>query len=350
MLKDFSKLIITVALLFSIVACSVGSDVVKVTDVGKTRGELKDDSLAKLQEIKKKVAEKAIDENLSEIIQKTPTFTVEEYLLQYPEARVAAASGYKVGGYDVLSITVYEEKDLTRESVRVSEDGYISFPLIGRLRVADMTTSEIDSLISRKLAEGQYLFDAHVSVMVVKYESRKFSILGALKNPGAYPLQAHEGLLDGISKAGGVDLEKGEAQEAMIIRTLNAGKEKGTKIVIRFDLAGLLKGSDQISNIFLADQDVVYIPKADFFYIMGEVKSPGSYAFNKKNTTIVEAISIAGGFTPVAARNKTRIVRIEDGREKIYEVNVDAITRSGKMIQAVPIRPNDLIVVPESFF
>ena len=118
----------------------------------------------------------------------------------------------------------------------------------------------------------------------------------------------------------------------------------------RIDLSGLLKGSDQISNIFLADQDVLYIPKAEFFYIMGEVKTPGSYAFNKKDITIIEAISMAGGFTPIAARNKTRIVRIEDGREKIYDVNVDAITKSGKMIQAVHIKPNDLIVVPESFF
>ena len=66
--------------------------------------------------------------------------------------------------------------------------------------------------------------------------------------------------------------------------------------------------------------------------------------------TIVEALSMAGGFTRIAARNKTRIVRIENGVERIYEVNVDAITKAGKMIQAVPVKPNDLIVVPESFF
>jgi polysaccharide export outer membrane protein len=80
------------------------------------------------------------------------------------------------------------------------------------------------------------------------------------------------------------------------------------------------------------------------------VRNPGSYTFTKKELTIVEAISMAGGFSRIAARNKTRIVRIENGVERIYDVNVDAITKAGRMIQAVQIKPNDLIVVPESFF
>ncbi|MFA4915355.1 MAG: polysaccharide biosynthesis/export family protein [Syntrophales bacterium] len=343
--------LITAALLvfFFVVACGVAGNVVKITEVeGNPSNDLKEN----LQELRKKITQKDHDEVLSSIIEKTPQFTVSEYLLQYPEYRGLAAGDYKVGGYDVLSITIYEEKELSRESVRVSGDGYLSFPLIGRLRVADMTTAEIEKLVSRQMAEGQYLFDAHVSVMVVKYESQKFSALGAVKSPGNYPIQARERVLDGIGKAGGIDIgkENGEIQEAMIIRTLNIGREAETKIVIKFDLSGLLKGSDQNSNIFLADRDVIYIPRADFFYIMGEVKNPGSYAFTKKDITIVEAISMAGGFTPIAARNKTRIVRLENEKEKIYNVNVDAITKSGKIIQSVPIKPNDLIVVPESFF
>ena len=263
-----------------------------------------------------------------------------------------------IGGYDVLSITVYGEKDLTLESVRVSADGSLSFPLIGRLNVADLNTAQVEKLIARKLAEGQYLLDAHVAVLVTKYESRKFSVLGAVKSPGHYPLQAREKVLDGISKASGIAGESdsqgrpvaGEAQEGMVIRTLNPGLPAERKVIINFDLQGLLKGRDQISNIYLADGDVIFIPKADFFYIIGEVKTPGSYAFPKKDLTIVEAISMAGGFTRIAARNKTRIVRIENGTERIYDVNVDAITKAGKMIQAVPIKPNDLIVIPESFF
>lgn len=345
---------------FMLLACGgVDSEVVKVTEVSKDLfAGLKRDDAAKVAEIKKTLIEQPPgDAQVVNILGKTPSFSVPEYLAKYPESKLLGED-YKIGGYDVLAITVYEEKDLSLEAIRVSADGFISFPLIGRFRVADMATSEVEKLIARKLAEGDYLLDAHVSVMVTKYEGRKFSVLGAVKNPGNYPLQAREKVLDGISRANGLASESdsqgrplaGEAQTAMIIRTLNPGKADASKIVIHFDLQGLLKGSDQLSNIYLADQDVLYIPKADFFYIIGEVKNPGSYAFTKKDITIVEAISMAGGFTRIAARNKTRIVRLENGAEKVLDVRVDEITKAGKMIQAVPVKPNDLIVVPESFF
>ena len=58
----------------------------------------------------------------------------------------------------------------------------------------------------------------------------------------------------------------------------------------------------------------------------------------------------AGGFTQIAARNRTRIIRMENGEERIIEIRVDAITSDGKKGQDVRILPGDVIVVPESFF
>jgi polysaccharide export outer membrane protein len=344
-------LLMLAAVVFLTAGCGgIGGDVVRVTEVAKDPYQgLKKDTVARIEQLRKTISEREGDsDGLSSLVQKTPHYTVAEYLRKFPESRTFGKD-YKIGGYDILSITVYEEKDLSLESIRVAADGTISFPLIGRMRVADLTTAEAEKLIAKKLADGQILLDAHVSILVVKYEGRKFSALGAVRSPGSFPLQAQERLLDGITKAGGIDAA-GEKQEAMIIRARNPGKPDETKIVITFDLQNLLKGSDQISNIYLNDQDLLFVPKADFFYIMGEVKSPGAIAFTKKDITIVEAISMAGGFTPIAARNNTRIVRIENGVEKIYDIRVDAITKAGKMIQAILIKPNDLIVVPESFF
>jgi polysaccharide export outer membrane protein len=351
-----TRLITAASLAVFVLACGISGPVVKVTEIEKDAyAGLKKDDLEKVKEIKKSLTDKdRPDVQLSTILKKTPSFTVSEYLKKYPNANDMLALDYKVGGYDVLSITIYEEKDMSRESVRVSADGFITYPLIGRLHVADLTTADIEKLIARKLAEDQYLTEAHVSVMVMKYESRKFSVLGAVKTPGNYPLQAREKVLDALSKGGGVDgmggSERGEVREAVIIRTLNHGQANETKLVINIDLQGLLKGTDQTANLYMTDNDLLYIPKADYFYIIGEVKNPGNYAFNKKNVSIVEAISMAGGFTKLAARNKTRIIRVENDLEKIYNVNVDAITQGGKMIQAVLVMPNDLIVVPESFF
>jgi len=355
------RLIMTIAIILFISACSVGGEVVKVTTVqeGSYAGIKKED-MRRLEEIKRARGDKGIDDSLRSIIEETKHFSVSQYLLEHPEARGLTGGDYRVGGYDVLSIIVYEEKDLSRGAVRVSADGFISFPLIGRIRVENLTTSEIERLISRKLAEEEYLLDAHISVMVTGYNSKRFLVLGAVKNPGSYSLQAQERVLDAISRAGGIRRTReayweragGEraGKKGMIIRTEKPTIDRERKIVINLDLEGLLKGRDQISNIFLIDKDVLFIPTAEHFYIIGQVIRPGSYSITDKEITLVEAISIAGGFTRIAARNRTRIIRVEDGVEKIIEVRVDAITKAGKKIQDVPIKPGDVIVIPESFF
>jgi len=354
-------LIMLITMTFCFGACSVGGEVVKVTTVqeGSYAG-LKKEDIAHLDEIKRARVDKEIDNNLKTVIAETEHFSVAQYLLEYPEARGPVGGDYKVGGYDVLSIVVYEEKDLSRGAVRVSADGFISFPLIGGVKVESLTTSEIEKLISHKLAEEQYLLDPHISVMVTEYNSKRFLVLGAVKSPGSYSLQAQERVLDAISRAGGIKRTRevhweragGEraGKKGMIIRTENLNTDRERKIVINLDLEGLLKGRDQISNIFLVDKDALFIPTAEHFYIIGQVIRPGSYSIADKEITLVEAISIAGGFTRVAARNRTRIIRVEDGIEKIIEIKVDAITKAGKKIQDVSIKPGDVIVVPESFF
>jgi polysaccharide export outer membrane protein len=331
--------------------CVTSSDeVVKVTSLQTSQlGSLKAEDRAKLEEIRKTRSQENLDQNITALLDETPHYSVTEYLKKHPEITGQAGQDYKVGGYDVLSITVYEEKDLSRDAIRVSADGYISFPLIGRVKVDNLTTAEIEKLISLKLAEGKYLLDAYVSVMVTDYKSKKYLVLGSVKNPASYSLQAQERVLDAISRAGGLEFEK-SGKKGMIIRTENPLTANERKIVINFELINLLKGKDQISNIFLLDRDVLYVPPAEHFYIIGQVKEPGSHPIRDREITLVEAISMAGGFTPIAARNRTRIIRVEGGVEKIIEIRVDAITDAGKKIQDVLIQPNDIIFVPESFF
>ena len=79
-----------------------------------------------------------------------------------------------------------------------------------------------------------------------------------------------------------------------------------------------------------------------------KIRGFGMWMIHDKATD--EALGMAGGFTRIASRNSTRIIRVEDGVEKVIEVRVDEITDAGKKIQDVVIKPEDIIVVPESFF
>jgi len=208
---------------------TTGEDVVNITSLkGSDSGGLKPQERAQLEEIKKTRTDPSVDPGLSAVIEKTPHFTVGEYLSAHPEKGDGPGQDYRVGGYDILNISVYEEKDLSREAVRVSADGYISFPLAGRLKVDNMTPSEIENLISKKLADQQYLLDAHVSVMVTDYRSKRYMVLGAVQSPGTHPLQAQERVLDALSKVSGVAADKA-GPNAMVIRTENPGTAKERK-------------------------------------------------------------------------------------------------------------------------
>ena len=310
---------------------------------------LKETELTQLTEIKQKKIQTDGNVGLQKLIQGADSFSAEQYLAQFTQFNTHRITDYIVGGYDIIDIIVYEEEDLSRKNVRISADGMITYPLIGRLQVAGMTTSDIEHLIARELEKGQFMLNAHVSVTVTEYKSKQFMVLGSVKKPGTFPLKAKETVFDAISKAGGIDFEQ-SGKQGVIVRTLFPNTPEQKKIAIHIDFETLLKGRNQTANLRLMNNDLLYISQAEHFYIIGQVKNPGSYPLVKQEITIVEAISIAGGFTQIASRNHTRIIRMEQGVEKVIEIKVDEITQSGRKIKDIQIHAGDIIVVPESFF
>lgn len=83
--------------------------------------------------------------------------------------------------------------------------------------------------------------------------------------------------------------------------------------------------------------------------VIGEVKNPGQIKLVDKNITIIEAISMAGGFTDVASPNRTHIIRIENNVEKKIPIKVNKIMRGNKSKDII-LKPDDIVVVPEAFF
>jgi len=244
------------------------------------------------------------------------------------------AESYRVGDGDILEITVYDHPEMTA-TVRVSADGIIIVPLLDHVQVAGMTTGEIARKLRDLLADG-YIVNPQVNVFVKEYRDQKAVILGQVKSPGLYPLRDRTTLLELISQAGGLTEEAGH------VATLKreGGKEKGgqaREIVI--DLDKLVEQGDSDLNIPIMDGDRVFITKAGLFYVTGEVKKPDSYKY-QDDLTIIKGIAMAGGFTDIADKGGVKIVRKIDGKEKIIEVSS----------MDEKIQPDDVIVVPESFF
>ena len=86
----------------------------------------------------------------------------------------------------MLSVSVYDEPDLSMESVPVRPDGRISLPLIGDVQAAGRDAHELVTDISTRLDE--YVVEPQVSVIALEFNSFQYSIDGEVVDPGVYPL------------------------------------------------------------------------------------------------------------------------------------------------------------------
>ncbi|MFC1491683.1 polysaccharide biosynthesis/export family protein [Nitrospinota bacterium] len=270
--------------------------------------------------------------------EKTPQFII-------PEIAGIPEKNYTVGGKDVLAIIIFEEPELSRDEIRVSNDGYITVPLIGRVRVGGLAVEEIEQELARRLGKD-FLVNPQVTVHIKEFVSKIVSVLGAVKKPGAIPLKGRTTLLETVARAGGVNIDT--AGKKIIVLRHRPGKGKDVNH-ITVDLNRLLREGDLSLNMTLQDKDTVFIPKADQIFVFGEVKNPGPYELREQVVSVVEAISMAGGLTRLAAANRTRIVRVEGDQERAIPVNIEKIME-GDRSKDVILQAGDIVVIPEAYF
>ena len=178
-------------------------------------------------------------------------------------SQLTLCEGRQIAPEDTLEFTVYEHEDLSI-TTRVSSDGYISFPLLGRIHVEGMTVRKLEKKIA-ELLDKDYIVEPQVVVFTREY-------------------------------------------------------------------------------------------RAKYVYIMGEVNKPQAIdLFEKKVTTVLEAISIAGGFTDTANLNKIVIIRKKaDGTKETIKIKLSTITKKGRNVNKkggnIKLESGDIILVSQRVF
>ena len=248
------------------------------------------------------------------------------------------AADYVIGAQDVLQIAVFNQADLGGRYV-VEADGTFSFPLIGRITAAGLTLREFEQALNKGLADG-YFRVPQVTVAVDQYRSQRIFVLGEVRQPGTYPLTGDMSLIEALASAGSTT--PASSGEAVIVRSAEAhgpvlpGEDAGSE-VIRVDLRAFQSGAVS-QNVTLRDGDTVFIPRAETIYVFGEVKNPGSYPI-QRDTTVLQALSLAGGVTRFGALNRVRVVRLVENEQIEIRVKVTDV-----------VQPGDTLIVPERFF
>ncbi|MDD8015572.1 MAG: polysaccharide export protein [Acidobacteriota bacterium] len=253
-------------------------------------------------------------------------------------------SEYRIGPKDLIEISVFGVQELNR-TVRVSEDGKITLPLLGEIDVNDLTATELEKRLSGLLGE-KMLQNPQVTVFIKEYQSKRVSVLGAVQRPGPLQLLGRMTLLQIISEAGGLTPDAGN--DIIVIRQL----ADGTSTSLHISIEDLFFKGDAKLNIPLEPGDIVNIPvdKDVVIYVFGQVKNPGALQVKKSNIpTLTQAIAQAGGFSDRAAKGSVLIKRRDaSGKEVPIKVNVNDILKN--RAKDVKLLENDTVYVSESLF
>ncbi len=255
-------------------------------------------------------------------------------------ALTQSAGDYVIGAQDVLSIAVYDQTDLGGKYT-VELDGSFTFPLVGRVQAGGLTIRSFEGELKKKLADG-FFKNPQVTVAIEQYRSQRVFVTGEVRSPGAYPLTGDMTLIEALAKAGSTTSTASE--EVVVVRGTKgvdgpvAIDAAGDKEIKRFNLKDLQSGAASVRNIDLRDGDTIYVARAELVYIFGEVKNPAAYPI-KTDTTVLQALSLAGGVTPNGAINRTKIIRVVEGDKREISVKLTAI-----------VQPGDTIMVPERYF
>lgn len=297
--------------------------------------------------------------------------------------RAQPAADYVIGPQDVLSITVWEEQLAGKFAVEA--DGTFTFPLIGRIKAGSLTLRELEAELIGRLKDG-FFVNPQVTVAVEQYRSQRVFVMGEVRAPGPQALTGDMTLIEALARAGSTLASAGD--EAIVVRppagsaltgpllpnpslaaaaegnngdpvsaTLGVGsapqvprtrdgntseaviaQARATHAeVIRVDIRDLQNGV-LAQNVRLRDGDTVFVPRAPTMFVFGQVRSPGEYPI-KSETTVLQALSLAGGVTDRGSTGRVRIVRLVGGEKK--EINA----RLNDLVQ-----PGDTLIVQERFF
>jgi polysaccharide biosynthesis/export protein len=279
----------------------------------------------------------------------------------------AAASGgddeYVIGVDDVLNVQVWDYKELD-QTMPVRPDGKISFPLVGEVRAAGLTASQLTELLTERLSRS--VKSPNVSVVVREIKSLRVFFVGQVARPGAYPIKPGTPLLQALTLAGGL-APGADLAAAYVVRENQR---------IALDLRRLIQDADLTQNIALRTDDTVVVPdlvaganpqelSERRIYVLGRVQRPGVYTI-RQEVPILHAIFLAGGFVEPAAapraapgagaaaapppmegdRGDLANAFVIRGKERI-PVDLRRLIQKGDLSQNLMIRHEDTIVVPD---
>jgi polysaccharide export outer membrane protein len=250
----------------------------------------------------------------------------------------AAQPNYQIGSQDELRITVFDADGLTGV-YRVDDDGFITFPLLGRIAVGGTTQAATQEKIRDLLMNG-YIRNPQVRVDVQEYKSQSVFVSGEVRAPAEIRMTGGMTLLKALAQAGSpMSSASSELTIARQRKPGSAAQLSGSDPaadVIRVNWRDLQTG--KATDVVLQDGDVIFVPKAQTFFIQGFVRNGGSYVL-EPGTTVEQAIALAGGLTERGTNRGIKATRLVNGKPVEVSLTLSDL-----------VQPADVVTIKQRLF
>jgi polysaccharide export outer membrane protein len=234
-------------------------------------------------------------------------------------------SEYRLGDGDSIRVLVFQNPDLTVET-RVTENGTITYPLIGTLTIGGMTIPGAEHSIAKALSDGGFIQRPQVNIVLLQNRGNQVSVFGHVGRSGRFALETFTTRLsEMISIAGG--LGPAGADTAII-----TGVRDGKPFRKEIDIVGMFLNNNPQEDIVVAGGDVIYVQRQPMYYIYGEVQRPGSFRIERK-MTVRQALALSGGLTMRGTESKLGVYRrgTDDKIEKLIP-SMDELVRTDDVL------------------
>ncbi|MDP3379036.1 MAG: polysaccharide biosynthesis/export family protein [Brevundimonas sp.] len=168
-----------------------------------------------------------------------------------PVGQVASPTeDYRIGETDLLKVSVFRVPELSFDELRVDSSGNIQMPLIGTVRAAGLTSSELTAALTSQLG-ARYLRNPQVTVTVIQAASQKITIDGAVAQPGVYEMRGRTTLMQAVAMARGPS-RSADLSSVAVFRTID-----GQRMVAVFDLGAIRNGAAE--DPVVLGEDVIVV-------------------------------------------------------------------------------------------
>jgi polysaccharide export outer membrane protein len=263
-------------------------------------------------------------------------------------------ANYVLGPGDRLTLLVRDLDEFTDQTFSVDMHGDINLPLAGRFHVAGMTVDQFEQQTKERLKK--YVKGPDVVASIAEYHSQSISVIGAVNAPGVHQLQGHKTLFEVLSLSGGLRSDAGSTIN--ITRNLHWGTiplpDAKTDPSGQFSIASVkvkstMDASDPSQNIVIMPDDVISVPKGQVVYAVGSVMRPGGFLLGEHDTlSSLQVLSLAEGFSSLAAPANARILRIVPGSSNRAEIPLNLKKLMAGKEPDVPLKADDILFVPTS--